>query len=115
MAIPVPAADLYSDSGLHEKEKYQASDSSSSNKDASASKDADVPAQHVQERNDDSSSDQSVKEVFTVEAIDPVLQRKMALVNGAIDEIGMTGFQWKMFWLNGFGYAVDSVGRRRLP
>jgi hypothetical protein len=113
MAIPVPA-DLYSDSGLHEKEKYQVSDSSS-NKDASASKDADVPVQHVQEHNDDSSSDQSVKEVFTVEAIDPVLQRKMALVNGAIDEIGMTGFQWKMFWLNGFGYAVDSVSRRRLP
>jgi hypothetical protein len=56
----------------------------------------------------DSSSDE-VKEVFDLEAIDPVLSRKMALVNKAIDEIGMTSFQWKMFFLNGFGYAVDSV------
>jgi hypothetical protein len=47
--------------------------------------------------------------VFDVKQIDPVLARKMALVNAAIDEIGMTKFQWKLFWLNGFGYAVDSV------
>jgi hypothetical protein len=33
----------------------------------------------------------------------------MALVNKAIDDIGMTSLQWKMFFLNGFGYAVDSV------
>jgi hypothetical protein len=44
-----------------------------------------------------------------VEAIDPVLSKKMALVNKAMDEVGMTNFQWKMFFLNGFGYAVDSV------
>lgn len=42
-------------------------------------------------------------------SLDQVLVRKMALVNGAIDEIGMTRFQWKLFFLNGFGYAVDSV------
>ncbi|BCS27349.1 MFS transporter [Aspergillus puulaauensis] len=42
-------------------------------------------------------------------SVDQVLVRKMALVNGAIDEIGMTGFQWKLFFLNGFGYAVDSL------
>ncbi|KAL4915210.1 major facilitator superfamily domain-containing protein [Aspergillus aurantiobrunneus] len=41
-------------------------------------------------------------------AVDEVLVRKMALVNGAIDEIGMTPFQWKLFFLNGLGYAVDS-------
>lgn len=57
---------------------------------------------------DDSSSD-SVKEVFSVEGFDPVLAKKMALVNEAIDSIGMTAFQWKLFFLNGFGYAVDSV------
>lgn len=57
---------------------------------------------------DDASSD-SIKEVFDVQSIDPVLARKMTLVNKAIDEIGMTNFQWKMFFLNGFGYAVDSV------
>lgn len=57
----------------------------------------------------DTSSSDSMKEVFDIGAIDPVLSKKMALVNTAIDEIGMTSFQWKMFLLNGFGYAVDSV------
>ncbi|KAL4882093.1 major facilitator superfamily domain-containing protein [Aspergillus karnatakaensis] len=42
-------------------------------------------------------------------AVDQVLARKMELVNSAIDEIGMTPFQWKLFFLNGFGYAVDSL------
>ena len=49
------------------------------------------------------------KEVLDLSGIDPVLAEKMALVNTAIDEIGMTSFQWKLFFLNGFGYAVDSV------
>ena len=49
------------------------------------------------------------KEVFDATKIDPVLAKKMALVNEAIEEIGMTPFQWKLFFLNGFGYAVDSV------
>jgi hypothetical protein len=52
----------------------------------------------------------SLKEVFDVRGYDPVLARKMAIVNQAIDDIGMTSFQWKLFFLNGFGYAVDSVG-----
>lgn len=62
-----------------------------------------------EERSSDSGSSTSVKEVFDIQQIDPVLAKKMALVNQAIDEIGMTSFQWKMFFLNGFGYAVDSV------
>ena len=33
----------------------------------------------------------------------------MHLVNNAIDEIGFTPYQWKLFVLNGFGYAVDSL------
>ena len=66
------------------------------------------PGQSPQYDTDGTSSD-SVKEVFSVDRIDPVLQRKMALVNESIDNIGMAGFQWKMFVLNGFGYAVDSV------
>ncbi|KAF8857742.1 MFS general substrate transporter [Acephala macrosclerotiorum] len=49
------------------------------------------------------------KELYDSTKIDPVLARKMALVNDAIDEIGMTPFQWKLFFLNGFGYAVDSL------
>ena len=49
------------------------------------------------------------EEVIDTSAIDPVLSRKMHLVNDAMEEIGMTGFHWKLFCLNGFGYAVDSV------
>lgn len=49
------------------------------------------------------------KELYDSTVIDPVLARKMTLVNDAIDQIGMTPFQWKLFFLNGFGYAVDSV------
>lgn len=49
------------------------------------------------------------KEVFDATQIDPVLAKKMALVNEAIEQIGMTPFQWKVFFLNGFGYAVDSA------
>lgn len=48
-------------------------------------------------------------ELIDTSKIDDVLTRKMALVNAAIDEIGMTPFQWKLFFLNGYGYAVDSV------
>lgn len=48
-------------------------------------------------------------ELINLSEIDAVLAKKMALVNAAIDEIGMTPFQWKLFFLNGFGYAVDSV------
>lgn len=49
------------------------------------------------------------KEIYDSSAVDPVLAKKMALVNNAIDEVGMTKLQWKLFFLNGFGYAVDSV------
>ncbi|KAI7628729.1 MFS general substrate transporter [Hortaea werneckii] len=51
------------------------------------------------------------------ESTDPVLNAKMPqllhahgrhLVNNAIDEIGMTPYTWRLFCLNGFGYAVDS-------
>ena len=49
------------------------------------------------------------KELWDSTAVDPVLAKKMALINNGIDEIGMTAWQWKLFFLNGFGYAVDSV------
>ena len=48
-------------------------------------------------------------EVFDSSSIDPILAKKMHLINNAIDEIGMTPWQWRLFFLNGFGYAVDSV------
>lgn len=40
---------------------------------------------------------------------DQVLALKMQHVNRAIDEIGFTSYQMKLFFLNGFGYAVDSL------
>lgn len=58
---------------------------------------------------DDESGVSLGNEVFDQSAIDPALAKKMALVNNAIDAIGMTPFQWKLFFLNGFGYAVDSL------
>ncbi|KAJ5769540.1 hypothetical protein N7520_004099 [Penicillium odoratum] len=43
------------------------------------------------------------------EKVDQVLAAKMNLINNAIDEIGFTPHHWKLFCLNGFGYAVDSL------
>ncbi|KAF2856518.1 membrane transporter [Plenodomus tracheiphilus IPT5] len=48
-------------------------------------------------------------DILQLEYTDPVLNAKMHLVNDAIDEIGFTRYQWKLFVLNGFGYAVDSL------
>ncbi|KAI9801584.1 MAG: hypothetical protein M1825_003263 [Sarcosagium campestre] len=48
-------------------------------------------------------------EVYDIGVIDPVLAKKVAAVNDAIDEIGLTPYHWKLFCLNGFGYAVDSM------
>lgn len=42
-------------------------------------------------------------DLLQLEHVDPVLDAKMHLVNNAIDEIGMTTYQWKLFVLNGFG------------
>ncbi|KAK4499382.1 hypothetical protein PRZ48_009896 [Zasmidium cellare] len=49
------------------------------------------------------------KDVYDSTGADPVLTKKMALINATIDEIGMTRWHWKLFFLNGFGYAVDSL------
>jgi len=40
---------------------------------------------------------------------DKILAVKMQYVNDAINEIGFTSYQLKLFFLNGFGYAVDSL------
>ena len=48
-------------------------------------------------------------DLLSLEHVDPALNAKMHLVNDAIDEIGFTTYQWKLFVLNGFGYAVDSL------
>ncbi|KAI9690648.1 MAG: hypothetical protein M1820_009955 [Bogoriella megaspora] len=48
-------------------------------------------------------------DVLSLESVDPVLNAKMHLVNNTIDEIGFTPYHAKLFVLNGFGYAVDSL------
>jgi len=49
------------------------------------------------------------KDILGRENTNPVLTAKMRLVNNAMDEIGLTPYHWKLFVLNGFGYAVDSL------
>ena len=56
-------------------------------------------------------SDEHKAEIYDISTVDPVLAKKIHLINNALDEIGMTPFHWKLFFLNGFGYAVDSVSR----
>ncbi|KAG8527267.1 uncharacterized protein KY384_008011 [Bacidia gigantensis] len=48
-------------------------------------------------------------EVFIVADVDIVLAKTIAAVDNAIDQIGLTSFHWKLFYLNGFGYTIDSV------
>jgi len=59
--------------------------------------------------NADGSSIAGGSDVLDLQDLDPVLNMKMHLVNNAIDEIGWTPYHWKLFVLNGFGYAVDSM------
>ncbi|KAL4801862.1 major facilitator superfamily domain-containing protein [Aspergillus unguis] len=69
--------------------------------------------QHKHKNGPSVSEDRSVQlgdtDLLGGEKLDAVLTAKMALVNDAIDEIGFTPHQWKLFCLNGFGYAVDSL------
>lgn len=72
--------------------------------------------QHDAEKKGFSESDRAVgpatsfdEDIWSLESVDVALDRKMRLVNDALDEIGMTPYHWKLFCLNGFGYAVDSL------
>ncbi|KFA78998.1 hypothetical protein S40288_00542 [Stachybotrys chartarum IBT 40288] len=49
------------------------------------------------------------EDILSLQDLDPALNMKMHLVNNAIDEIGWTPYHTKLFCLNGFGYAVDSM------
>ncbi|AOW01917.1 major facilitator superfamily domain-containing protein [Yarrowia lipolytica] len=42
-------------------------------------------------------------------ADDKVLYEQMRIINNTIDEIGLTAYHWKLFCLNGMGYATDST------
>lgn len=56
-----------------------------------------------------SASDDEIKDDIYSGVNDDVLARKLALVNHALNEIGMTRYHYKLFFLNGMGYAVDSL------
>ncbi|KAJ0344844.1 hypothetical protein COL154_009856 [Colletotrichum chrysophilum] len=66
--------------------------------------DSDAPAYGAEDISISSGMD-----ILENEGEDPVLAKKMHIVNDANDEIGWTPFHWKLFMLNGFGYAVDSL------
>ena len=68
-----------------------------------------TPASDSEHRSDSVDHNAAQSAVWDQSAVDPVLAKKMDLVNAAIEEIGMTKWHWKLFFLNGFGYAVDSV------
>jgi hypothetical protein len=102
--LPEKESPLYDNASSHSN-----SNSNAKNRSESYSSNDKSPAVVLDEESRDETASSSPSEVFDVKAVDPVLARKMALVNSAIDEIGMTEFQWKLFFLNGFGYAVDSV------
>jgi len=68
---------------------------------------ADLPPSYSPDRGDDLSIRKG--DILGTEHVDPVLDAKMHLVNSALDEIGYTPYQLKLFFLNGFGYAVDSL------
>jgi hypothetical protein len=57
---------------------------------------------HIQEKKSNASYHDDVQD-------DDILAMKIQCVNNAIDEIGFTIYQLKLFFLNGFGYAVDSL------
>lgn len=40
---------------------------------------------------------------------DEVYERKVAVMNQALIDIGMGSFQWKIFAMTGFGWFVDNV------
>ncbi|KAH8747632.1 membrane transporter [Diaporthe sp. PMI_573] len=63
------------------------------------------------EANNDLTREQSATagEIFSLANSDPALGQKIELLNNAIDEIGFTGYHAKLFCLNGFGYAADSL------
>ncbi|KAM3558229.1 hypothetical protein ARSEF4850_004709 [Beauveria asiatica] len=58
---------------------------------------------------DEPGSIHSGDDILGMQDMDPALNQKMHLVNNAIDEIGWTNYHLKLFFLNGFGYCVDSM------
>lgn len=55
-----------------------------------------------------SDTDVSDQDMVGLEGDDIILHHKMKLLNDAIDEIGFTWYHFKLFLLNGMGYATDT-------
>ncbi|KAK0643144.1 major facilitator superfamily domain-containing protein [Cercophora newfieldiana] len=53
--------------------------------------------------------DPSAEDILALQHPGDTMTRKMHVVNDAIDQIGWTPYHTKLFFLNGFGYAVDSL------
>ncbi|KAG9731623.1 MFS general substrate transporter, partial [Aureobasidium melanogenum] len=77
--------------------------------DTKAPKHVDAQPRPVNAQSDDEALSLGKGDILGSEHVDSILSAKMHLVNNAIDEIGFTGYHWKLFVLNGFGYAVDSL------
>ncbi|KAJ5884330.1 membrane transporter [Penicillium tannophilum] len=58
---------------------------------------------------DSGSTQIGLGDLMALDGVDQALNAKMNLVNDAIDTIGFTRYHTKLFFLNGFGYAVDSL------
>lgn len=58
---------------------------------------------------DANSSEDSDLDLLGIISDDPILYKKQLLVQRSLDEIGLRPFHWKLFCLNGFGYAADSA------
>ncbi|KKO97689.1 hypothetical protein THAR02_10202 [Trichoderma harzianum] len=67
----------------------------------------DVEREYPQDEKPDLSG--GAEEVVGMQELDPALDRKMHLVNNALDQIGWTNYHLKLFFLNGFGYGVDAL------
>ncbi|KJK77237.1 hypothetical protein H634G_06975, partial [Metarhizium anisopliae BRIP 53293] len=49
------------------------------------------------------------EDILALQDLDPGMDKKMHLVNNALDEIGWTNYHWKLFFLSGFGFSVDAL------
>lgn len=92
---PSSNANYYDVEGSKKKEAEARSSSQNNNNDDFA--------------NNSSSEDLSVEGGDLYEMDDGALSKKMHMVNEAMNEIGFTPYHWKLFFLNGMGYGVDSL------
>jgi len=47
--------------------------------------------------------------------VDEVYEKKVAIMNQALIDMGMGSFQWMVFAMTGFGWFVDNVGTYACP